>query len=97
MSPRYTTTAFEFAATGPWWREQLAGWTGLDQYDERNQVGQEFLDRFQAEHGHRPEYFFPVYCYDLGRLMLTRAGHRTPGRRPRGQGSIGTQQDAACS
>jgi len=71
MPPRYTTTAFEFAATGPWWREQFAGWIGLDQYDERNQVGQQFLDRFEAEHGHRPEYFFPVYCYDIARLMMT--------------------------
>ena len=39
MPPRYTTTAFEFAATGPWWRKQLAGWIGSDQCDERNQVG----------------------------------------------------------
>ncbi|MGV0791712.1 ABC transporter substrate-binding protein [Mycolicibacterium sp. XJ1819] len=68
--PRYTTTAFEFASTNAWWREQLAGWTGLDQYDERNQTGQQFLDRFEARHGRRPEYFFPVYCYDVGRLMM---------------------------
>ena len=40
MPPRYTTTAFEFAATSDWWRQQLAGWIGLDQYDERNEVGQ---------------------------------------------------------
>lgn len=38
MPPRYTTTAFEFAATSSWWREQLAGWIGLDQFDERNEV-----------------------------------------------------------
>ena len=38
MPPRYTTTAFEFAATSDWWRQQLAGWIGLDQYDERNEV-----------------------------------------------------------
>jgi branched-chain amino acid transport system substrate-binding protein len=68
---RYTTTAFEFAATSQWWREQLAGWVGLDQYDERNQTGQAFLDRFEARYGQRPEYFFPVYCYDIGRVMLT--------------------------
>jgi hypothetical protein len=71
LPPRYTTTAFEFAGTGAWWREQLAGWIGLDQYDERNQTGQDFLDRFHARYGHRPEYFFPVYCYDVGRLMMT--------------------------
>jgi branched-chain amino acid transport system substrate-binding protein len=70
MPPRYTTTAFEFAATSDWWRKQLAGWVGLDQYDERNEVAQGFLDRFEAKHGHRPEYFFPPYCYDVGRMML---------------------------
>ena len=68
--PRYTTTAFEFASHSDWWREQFAGWIGLDQYDERNGVGQAFLDRFEARHGYRPEYYFPLYCYDIGRLML---------------------------
>jgi branched-chain amino acid transport system substrate-binding protein len=70
MPPRYTTTAFEFAATSSWWRTQLAGWIGLDQYDERNEVARAFLDRFEARHGHRPAYFFPLYCYDVGRMML---------------------------
>jgi hypothetical protein len=70
MPPRYTTTAFEFAATNAWWREQLAGWVGLDQYDERNETARAFLDRFETRHGHRPEYFFPLYCYDIGRVML---------------------------
>ena len=70
MPPRYTTTAFEFAATNDWWRTQLAGWVGLDQYDERNEIAQGFLDRFEARHGYRPEYFFPPYCYDVGRMML---------------------------
>ena len=71
MPPRYTTTAFEFAATSDSWREQFAGWIGLDQYDERNQTCQSFLDRFEFRYGRRPEYFFPPYCYDVGRLMLT--------------------------
>ena len=70
MPPRYTTTAFEFAATSGWWRQQFAGWIGLDQYDERNELAQAFLDRFEARHGTRPAYFFPPYCYDVGRLML---------------------------
>ena len=48
-----------------------AGWIGLDQYDERNPIAQEFLDRFEEKHGRRPEYFFPLYCYDIGRLMMT--------------------------
>jgi ABC-type branched-subunit amino acid transport system substrate-binding protein len=70
MPPRYTTTAFEFAATSAWWRGQLAGWIGLDQYDERNEVARASLDRFEARYGDRPEYFFPPYCYDVGRMML---------------------------
>lgn len=68
---RYTTTAFEFAATSTWWSHQLAGWIGLDQYDERNTVARDFLDRFEAVHARRPAYFFPLYCYDVGRLMMT--------------------------
>ena len=68
--PRYTTTAFEFAATNNWWRKQLAGWIGLDQYDERNTTAAAFLDAFEARHGRRPAYFFPLYCYDVGRLMM---------------------------
>ncbi|OBK43156.1 ABC transporter substrate-binding protein [Mycobacterium sp. 1081908.1] len=71
LPPRYTTTAFEFATTSRWWLEQLAGWIGLDQFDERNTIGRAFLDRFEARHGHRPEYFFPVYCCDVGRVMMT--------------------------
>jgi branched-chain amino acid transport system substrate-binding protein len=71
MPRRYTTTAFEFAATGQWWRQQLAGWIGLDQYDERNSTAQDFLGQFEKRHGRRPEYFFPLYCYDVGRLMMT--------------------------
>jgi branched-chain amino acid transport system substrate-binding protein len=78
MPPRYTTTAFEFAATSHWWREQLAGWIGLDQYDERNVTGRSFLDRFETRYGRRPEYFFPVYCYDVGRLMLTALANARP-------------------
>ena len=67
MPPRYTTTASSSRRPAAWWREQLAGWIGLDQYDERNETGRRFLDRFEARHGRRPEYFFPVYCYDVGR------------------------------
>jgi len=68
---RYSTTAFEFAANSDWWREQFAGWVGLDQYDERNKVGEAFLDRFEARYGRRPAYYFTVYSYDIGRAMLT--------------------------
>ncbi|OBG22629.1 hypothetical protein A5765_01405 [Mycolicibacterium celeriflavum] len=78
IPPRYTTTAFEFAATSRWWREQFAGWIGLDQYDERNATCQAFLDAFESRHGRRPEYFFPPYCYDVGRLMMTALASARP-------------------
>jgi len=68
--PRYTTTAFEFAATSDWWRNELAGWIGLDQWDERNSLAQDFLDQFAAKHGRRPEYFFPLVCFDIGRVLM---------------------------
>lgn len=51
MPPRYTTAAFQFAATSVWWREQLA---------------------------RRPEYFFPVYCHDVGRLTMTALSNTRP-------------------
>ena len=78
MPPRYTTTAFEFSATDQWWRKQLAGWTGLDQYDERNEVAIAFLDQFEERYGERPEYFFPLYCYDIGRMILTAIADARP-------------------
>jgi hypothetical protein len=66
---RYTTTAFEFAHSSDMWMQQLAGWIGLDSFDERNPVGQAFLDRFAERHGDRPEYFMPVYCHDMARMI----------------------------
>ena len=69
MPPRYTTTAFEFAHGSDTWMQQLAGWVGLDSFDERNPVGKEFLDRYEARYGDRPEYFMPVYCYDMARMI----------------------------
>jgi len=68
---RYTCTAFEFASSYDFWREQLAGWVGLDQYDERNPVAQEFIERFDALHGRRLDYYMPLYCYDVARVILT--------------------------
>ncbi|SPM38051.1 hypothetical protein MNAB215_226 [Mycobacterium numidiamassiliense] len=88
MPSRYTTTAFEFAATSEWWRHQLAGWIGLDQYDERNQTGKEFLDRFEARYGRRPEYFWPLYCYDVGRIMAIALADARPLSGPGVKGAL---------
>jgi branched-chain amino acid transport system substrate-binding protein len=75
---RYTCTAFEFAANSPEWRQHLAGWVGLDQFDERNEVGRQFLDRFEAKHGRRPAFYWPLLCYDVGRMILTAVATARP-------------------
>jgi branched-chain amino acid transport system substrate-binding protein len=69
---RYMGTAFEnaFFSHDIW--DAYVGWIGLEQYDEENQVGQRFLDRFQAVHGRRPEYFASVVCRDAA-VSLVRA------------------------
>jgi ABC-type branched-subunit amino acid transport system substrate-binding protein len=78
MPRRYTTTAFEFAATSGEYRSLLAGWVGLDSFDERNPVGQDFLDRYEARSGHRPAYFLPVYFYDMARVILSAVADARP-------------------
>lgn len=67
--PRYTTTAFEMAHINTEWMRQLRGWIGLDSYDERNQVGQAFLDRFEARYGRRPAHSMPGLCHDVATVI----------------------------
>jgi branched-chain amino acid transport system substrate-binding protein len=64
--PRYMGTAFEDAYFSEEIWDAYVGWVGLEQYDEENTVGQQFLDRFEAEYGRRPEYFATVIGYDAG-------------------------------
>jgi hypothetical protein len=52
------------------WMSQLAGWIGLDSYDERNGVGQAFLDRFESRYGRRPAYFMPCLCSDVATVIV---------------------------
>ncbi|BBY90595.1 hypothetical protein MGALJ_02640 [Mycobacterium gallinarum] len=68
--PRYTTTAFEMAHINAEWMHHLRGWIGLDSYDERNEVGQAFLDRFEARYGRRPGQSMPGLCYDVGTVIV---------------------------
>jgi branched-chain amino acid transport system substrate-binding protein len=68
--PRYMGTAFEDAYLGAEVWEPFLGWTGLEQYDEGNEVGQRFIDRFEAVYGRRPEYFAPVVCRDVAVSFL---------------------------
>lgn len=67
--PRYTTTAFEMAHINAEWMHHLRGWIGLDSYDERNHVGQAFLDRFEAQYGRRPAHSMPGLCRDVATVI----------------------------
>ncbi|MCL2580968.1 MAG: ABC transporter substrate-binding protein [Streptosporangiales bacterium] len=76
--PRFMGTAFQNAWINPRLWQALVGWTGLDQYDEGNLVGQRFLDSYQAECGRRPEYCVPVCNRDFATVLL----HAFAGARP---------------
>jgi ABC-type branched-subunit amino acid transport system substrate-binding protein len=68
--PRFTSTAFQNAWMNPvMWRAFL-GWTGIDQYDEGNPVGQRFLDQYEAACGRRPQYCVPVVNRDIATALL---------------------------
>jgi ABC-type branched-subunit amino acid transport system substrate-binding protein len=68
--PRFTGTAIQNA----WFHEAMwnafLGWTGIDQYDESNVVGQAFLDRFAAAYGRRPEWVLPLVNRDFATVLL---------------------------
>ena len=63
-------TAFQNA----WFHEAMwnamLGWTGVDQYDESNPVGQKFLDRFKTTYGRRPEWVLPLVNRDFATVLL---------------------------
>lgn len=69
--PRFTGTAFQNAWINPIVWNAILGWTGLDQYDEENAVGQAFLDQFEQRTGRRPQYCVPVVNRDLATILLT--------------------------
>ena len=68
--PRFMGTAFQNA----WFHEALwngmLGWTGVDQYDEANLVGQGFLDEFAAAYGRRPAWVVPLMNRDFATVLL---------------------------
>ncbi len=68
--PRFMGTAFQNAWVSPVLWKAIEGWTGLDQYDEGNLLGQRFLDEFQQAFGRRPEYCVPVVNRDLATVLL---------------------------
>jgi branched-chain amino acid transport system substrate-binding protein len=68
--PRYMGTAFQNAWINPIMWQAILGWTGLDQYDEGNLVGQRFLDEYEAANGRRPQYCVPVMNHDFATVLL---------------------------
>ncbi|HEY7134786.1 MAG TPA: ABC transporter substrate-binding protein [Acidimicrobiia bacterium] len=68
--PRYLGTAFQNAWINPIMWRAILGWTGVDQYDEGNTVGQRFLDRYEAAYGRRPQYCVPVMNRDFATVLL---------------------------
>jgi ABC-type branched-subunit amino acid transport system substrate-binding protein len=68
--PRFTGTAFQNAWINPVMWNALLGWTGVDQYDENNLVGQQFLDQYEAAYGRRPEYCVTVVNRDIATAIL---------------------------
>jgi ABC-type branched-subunit amino acid transport system substrate-binding protein len=67
--PRYMGTAFETGFNEHLW-DAYRGWIGLEQYDEGNDVGQRFLDEYEAAYGHRPEYYGPLLWRDCAMALL---------------------------
>jgi hypothetical protein len=68
--PRYLGTAFENAWLNELLWKAMLGWTGCDQYDEANPVGQQLLDGFAEQYGRRPEYCVPVVNFDVATVLL---------------------------
>ena len=68
--PRFMSTAFENAWLNDLLWQAMLGWTGVDQYDEANTVGQRLLDEFNDAYGRRPEYCVPVVNFDIANALL---------------------------
>ncbi|MGV0687467.1 ABC transporter substrate-binding protein [Mycolicibacterium thermoresistibile] len=68
--PRFTSTAFQNAWINPVMWNAFLGWTGVDQYDEHNLVGQRFLDRYEKAYGRRPQYCVPVVNHDIANALV---------------------------
>lgn len=68
--PRFLGTAFQNAWIHQVMWDAILGWTGLDQYDESNTVGQAFLDEYERAYRRRPQYCVPVVNRDLATVLL---------------------------
>ena len=69
--PRFSTTAWQNAWVNPIMWNAFLGWTGVDQYDEANQIGQDWLDRYAKKYdGSRPEYCVSVVNRDVAATLV---------------------------
>ncbi|MGB8407076.1 MAG: ABC transporter substrate-binding protein [Mycobacterium sp.] len=68
--PRFCGTAFQNAWINPIMWNAFMGWVGVDQYDETNRVGQDFLDDYQSEYGRRPEWCVAVVNRDIAATLV---------------------------
>ena len=68
--PRFTSTAFQNAWVNPVMWNAFLDWTGIDQYDENNLVGQRYLDQYEEAYGRRPQYCVPVVNRDVAATLL---------------------------
>ena len=75
------------------WKAFL-GWTGIDQYDEGNLVGQRFLDQYDAAYGRRPQYCVPVGEPRHRHRAAARLRRRPPLEPARREGGARAGEDA---
>ena len=68
--PRFTSTAFQNSWINAVIWNAFLGWTGIDQYDEGNPIGQEFLDKYEKAYSRRPEYCVPVVNRDVATTLV---------------------------
>ena len=68
--PRFMGTAFQNAYFHHALWESMLGWIGVDQYDEANPVGQQFLDRYAEAYGRRPDWVVPLMNRDFATVLL---------------------------
>ncbi len=94
--PRFTTTAFQNAWVNPIMWKAFMGWIGVDQYDEGNPIGQDFLDRYATKYnGSRPEYLRVRGQSRRRRHAGARVFRLASVESTRRQGSTGAREDDA--
>ncbi|WP_328354908.1 ABC transporter substrate-binding protein [Mycobacterium sp. NBC_00419] len=49
--------------------DNFEGWVGVDQFDERNRVFTDMLDRFEKRFGRRPMHCYTAQGYDMGNVV----------------------------